>query len=257
MWKKSKALIFFLGLLFLSPPAVFAQNPEFTSNEGTILAAHLSYGYQVPGGDLLDRFGSNFSAGIGLQLFLPSNWVLEAEGQLLFGQQVKIDVLAPLRSPEGYLFGLDGGTAEVLLRERGWWFGASLGKLFPVISTNPRSGLQINIGAGLLQHKIRIQDDPLVSVPALSGEYKKGYDRLSNGLSLKQFIGYQHFSINRRINFFIGLEFTQGFTESRRNWNIDEMAREEGARIDLLYGIRAGWVLPFYIGEGSGGTIYY
>lgn len=257
MRKNSKITGFILWLLVGSQPFVFAQTPQFTSTEGTILAVHLSYGYHFPGGDLQARFGSNFSIGTGLQLILPSNWVLGAESQFLFGQQVKTDVLATLRSPEGYIFGLDGGTAEILLRERGFWFGANLGKLIPLVPGNPRSGLRLSLGAGLLQHKIRIQDDPLVSVPALSGEYKKGYDRLSNGLALQEFIGYQHFSINRRINFFIGLELTQGFTASRRDWNTDQMAREEGARFDLLYGIRAGWALPFYVGEGSGGTIYY
>ncbi|MFZ2900981.1 MAG: hypothetical protein WA004_20285 [Saprospiraceae bacterium] len=245
-----------LLLLATAPAWLRAQNPVYTSNEGTILALNLSYGTQLPGGDLSDRFGVNINTGIGLQLFSNSNWMLELEGQYLFGNRVKADVLAPLRSPEGYIFADDGGPADITLRERGWWLGLSAGKLIALHPDNPRSGLRISVGAGLLEHKIRIQNDPQAFVPALTTEYRKGYDRLSNGLALKQFIGYQHFSLNRRINFFAGIELIQGFTASRRSWNIDEMAREEGSRLDLLFGFRAGWVLPFYLGE-KGETIYY
>lgn len=233
-----------------------AQQALYTSNEGTILAANLSYGLQLPGGDLADRFGININTGVGLQLFTNSNWMLELEGQYLFGGKVKTDVLSTLRSPEGYIFADDGGPADITLRERGWWLGLSAGKLISLLPSNPRSGLRISLGAGLLQHKIRIQNDPQAFVPALRPDYAKGYDRLSNGLALKQFIGYQHFSVNRRVNFFAGVELIQGFTQSRRDWNTDEMAPEEGSRLDLLFGFRAGWVLPFYLGE-KGETIYY
>lgn len=247
-------VIGFLALAF--PAALYSQNPEYNSNEGIILAVPLSYSFQFSGGDLPARFGNNFNAATGFQLLLKSNWMLELEGQYLFGPKVKTDVLAGLRSPEGYIFADDGGPADISLRERGFWIGASIGKLVPLMSKNTRSGLRLSLGAGLLQHKIRIQDDPQAYVPALRPEYKKGYDRLTNGLALKEFIGYQHFSLNRRINFFAGFEFVQGFTENRRNWNTDQLIKEEGSRLDLLFGIRAGWVLPFYLGSGAD-AVYY
>lgn len=250
------ALLLLSGFFAGSPVALFGQQPQFTSNEGTILSYHIAYGVQVPGGDLQDRFGLNFNVGTGVQLLLKSNWMLEAEWQYLFGSVVKPDVLSPLRTPEGYIFADDGGPADISLRERGWWLGLSAGRLFSLLPGNPRSGLRVSLGAGLLQHKIRIQDDPQAFVPQLTTDYKKGYDRLSNGLALRQFIGYQHFGINRRINFYAGVEFMQGFTENRRTWNTDQIAAETGRRLDLLYGFRAGWVLPFYLGD-KGETIYY
>ena len=244
-----------LFYIFLFPVSLFAQASEQT-NSGPLLAYNLSYAFQRPGGDLEERFGDNINVGSGLQFFTRSNWMLELEGQYLFGQRVKQDVVASLRSPEGFIFADDGGDTNVELRQRGFWIGASLGKLIRLTSANPRSGILISAGAGLLQHKVRIQDEPQVFVPGLRREYKKGYDRLSNGLALKQFIGYQHFSLNRRVNFYAGFEFMQGFTESRRDWNTDEMQREEGRRLDLLYGFRAGWILPFYLGD-KGDSIYY
>ena len=254
--QKRNTPIFILLLLLGASTTLFSQRAEYTTNEGTILAYNLSYGFQMPGADLQERFGNNINVGSGLQLFLPSNWMIELEGQYLFGQKVKLDVLAPLRGPEGYIFADNGGISDVTLRERGLWVGASVGKLFSLLPQNPRSGIRTSIGMGLLQHKIRIQDEPQVAVSALSSEHKKGYDRLSNGLAIKEFIGYQHFSRDRRINFFVGLEFIQGFTKNRRDWNTDEMSREEGSRIDLLYGFRAGWILPFWLGE-QGENIYY
>lgn len=256
MSSKSRAVFFATILVIACAQSVPGQQMEYSSNEGVILAVPLTYGFQVPGGDLADRFGVNFNASTGLQLFLKSNWMLELEGQFLFGQEVKTDVLAPLRSLEGYIFADDGGPAEVKLRERGFWAGASIGKLFSLVSDNPRSGLRISLGAGLLQHKIRIQNDPQAFVPSLRTDYKKGYDRLTNGLALKEFIGYQHFSLHRRINFYAGVELLQGFTQSRRDWNTDQMAAENTPRLDLLFGIRLGWVLPFYLGSGDE-AIYY
>lgn len=251
-----KILLLAFSFLLVSVCSLPAQYQKQRSNDGFLLAYHLTYAFQLPAGDLAERFGENYNVGSGLQLVLPSNWILEVDGQYLFGQQVKQDVIATLRSPEGYIFASDGGDAEVELRQRGYWIGASLGKLIGLSSANRRSGILISAGAGLLEHRIRIQDEPQVLVPALRKEYKKGYDRLSNGLALKQFIGYQHFSLNRRINFFAGFEFMQGFTESRRDWNTDEMRREVGRRLDLLYGFRLGWILPFYLGD-KGDTIYY
>lgn len=256
MFFNSRAVFWAAILALAGAQGVSGQPMQYASNEGVILAVPLTYGFQVPGGDLSDRFGVNFNTSSGLQLFFKSNWMLELEGQFLFGQKVRTDVIAGLRSPEGYIFSDDGGPADVKLRERGFWAGASIGKLFSLVPDNPRSGLRVSFGAGMLQHKIRIQDDPQAYVPALRPDYKKGYDRLSNGLALKEFIGYQHFSLHRRVNFYAGFEFMQGFTQSRRDWNTDQMTTENDPRFDLLFGIRLGWVLPFYLGSGDE-AIYY
>ena len=76
-----------------------------------------------------------------------------------------------------------------------------------MIGPNSNSGILLMGGAGILQHKIRYEI-PDNNAPQLSSEHKKGYDRLSNGPSISQFIGYVHFGNNRTINFHIGAEFT-------------------------------------------------
>jgi hypothetical protein len=139
---------------------------------------------------------------------------------------------------------------------RGFYAGLHIGKLFSIGLSNPRSGIRLGLGAGLLQHKIRIQDDPFKSVPQLSGEYKKGYDRLTNGFTITETVGYQVLSKNRRINLFAGFEFTQAFTQNRRDYNFDTMEKDENPRLDLLSGFRVSWILPFYFGKEAD-EIYY
>ena len=50
----------------------------------------------------------------------------------------------------------------------------------------------------------------------------------------------------RRINFFVNLEFTQGFTKNRRDYNFDLMGPDNSQKTDLFYGIKVGWIFPAY-----------
>lgn len=234
--------IFLFCLLCFSIFRVSAQ--EF-GDPGLLLG--MSYAYQLPGGDLVHRFGPNFSAGLSGEFILKKKALLFGlEGNYLFGDNVRTNVLASLLTPEGLIIANDKSYANVLLRERGFYLGGQVGKIIGLLPDNPRSGLRLSLGAGLLQHKIRIQDDPFRPVAALSGDYKKGYDRLTNGLTLRQFIGYQHLDPHLRLNFFAGFEFLQGFTRSRRDFDFDTRMKDEKKRLDLLWGFRIGWVLPFY-----------
>ncbi len=251
---RSMRYLVFVLAGFLSLPA-YGQLGDQNIGEGLLI--NLSYAYQIPGEDMSTRFGSNFNLGLNTEyITTKSNFIFGLEGQFLFGNNVKTDVLASLRTPEGSIIADDRTIANILLRQRGFYFGGLVGKIFSLSPSNPRSGIRITLGAGLLQHKIRIQDDPSRDVSPLADEYKKGYDRLTNGLALTQFIGYQLLSRNRRVNFYIGLELTEGFTQSRRDFNFDTRDVNTETRFDLLYGIRAGWVVPFYFGDGSD-EIYY
>lgn len=245
--------IFIAGLLLLLTLQLQAQRNRYyqvqRSNEGNILLINAFYGIHFPGGDLKDRFGNNFSTGGAVDFLTKKNLILGVQTNFLFGSNVNTDVLENLRNDEGMIFGNDGGIAEVRLRERGLYIGGHIGKIFPISDVNRRSGLRLTIGGGYLQHKIRIQDDPQVYVSTLNAEYKKGYDRFSNGFALTEFIGYQYLAPSRRINFMLGLEMTQAFTRNRRSYNFDTRESENDKRLDLLYGIRIGWTLPLYIGE--------
>src|SRR5665213_331568 len=100
-------------------------------------------------------------------------------------------------------------------------------------------------GIGFLEHKIFFEDYTK-NVPEIDGDYAKGYDRLTNGVALYQTCKYLHFGNRHLVNYFIGLELTEGFTENRRPINFDTMEKDNTKRIDILYGITIGWMLPIY-----------
>ncbi|MBK6949614.1 MAG: hypothetical protein IPH16_17425 [Haliscomenobacter sp.] len=239
---------FLTGILFWPPLAASAQASPL--NTGKAWVGEVSYGFQIPSGDLSARFGPNVSLGAGIQwMSQKSNWLIGVQGQFLFGQRVEEDVLSTLRTAEGFIIGNDRDPADIQLRERGGYLGIQVGKLFSLDQDNPRSGLRISLGGGSLQHRIQIQKDPVRTVAQLEGDYAKGYDRLTNGPALYQWTGYQVFSKNRQVNFYIGLETIQGFTRGRRDWQFDLQQPYTGARLDLLWGIRAGLTLPIYYGS--------
>ena len=89
----------------------------------------------------------------------------------------------------------------------------------------------------------------------LEGEFVKGFDKLTNGLMIQECIGYQHMANNRRINYFVGLEFMQAFTESRRDINFDLGRKDDQKRFDMLLGLKVGWSLLIY--RSAPDKVYY
>jgi hypothetical protein len=154
-------------------------------------------------------------------------------------------LLSNLLTSRGEILDEQGQIATMFIQERGFNVFLHGGKLFPIIGPNLNSGLLITAGVGLIQHKIRLEHQE-AKITQLEGDYLKGYDRLTNGLSVNQFIGYYHLSNNRLINFYIGAQATEGFTQSRREWNLDTQTQDTAQRLDMLFGLRAGWILNLY-----------
>ncbi|MCW5924810.1 MAG: hypothetical protein KIS77_21000 [Saprospiraceae bacterium] len=221
-------------------------------NKGSAILLHLTFGAHIPAGDMAERFGADGNFGLALEYLTDNNYIVGAEGHYLFGNKVNEDPLAILRTPEGDIIGNNRLIASVALRERGYYAGAMVGRLFAF--NEKRSGIRLTLGAGLLRHWIRIQDDEN-SAAQLTGDYKKGYDRLTGGLALNQFIGWQSLSADRRSNWLIGFEFNEGFTNTLRDWDYTERRKLDRKRLDLRVGLRVAWTLPFY--QGKADQIYY
>lgn len=222
----------------------------------TATLINFNYGLQLPGGDLVNDFSANFNFGGGVQYLTKDKWILGATTYFIFGNDPKIDVLANLRTAEGEIVNQDRTFAIVFMEQRGYFLGLTGGKIIPISKKNPNSGIKITLSAGVLQHKIRIEDRT-GDLPQLAGEYIKGYDRLTNGFALTEFIGYQHLSNNGRINFFAGLEFTQGFTQNRRSWDYHTQQKLDTNRFDLLSGLKVGWTLPLVGDTYDADDIFY
>jgi len=223
---------------------IYAQG-DLKTEKIRLIGAQANVAYEFPGGDLADRFGSNANVGGGFYLKTKQNIMFMLEGSYLFGENINEDSLFHLiKTPDGYIIDGDGMFADVRTYQRGYTVMLKAGKVFNIFNDNPNSGLLLMAGGGFMEHKIRIEN-PGQTVAQLKGDYKKGYDKLTSGPALSQFIGYVHYDENRIYNFRIGFEFTQAFTKARRNYDFDLMGKDTRDRVDLLYGIKLSWMIPF------------
>ncbi len=239
-----KKLLFSLILPLVLIKCIQAQvNPKDSVVFAPLINVH--YSYQIPGGDLSRRFGNNNSLGASFMIKDRKNWLYGIEGSFLFGSDVNEDPIAQYRVENNEVISEKGTYAYIAMMERGFYFKGNFGKIIPILGPNKNSGPMIMVGVGFIQHSIRYQVDRN-TVPWLNDDYEKGYDRLTNGLLLSQFIGYRYFGNKRFLNFYIGYEFFQGFTKSRRSYNFDTQESDDENRQDLLQGVKVGWTIPLY-----------
>lgn len=233
-----------LSFLFFSLFALGQVNLKDSSVFAPLIG--ISYSFQVPSGDLVKNYGPNSNLGGSFLMKTKGNWIFGIDGSFLFGSNVKDTlVLNNIRTSQGQIIDQDGQFASVFFYERGYSLFARGGKIFSFNKPNPNSGILFLSGAGFLQHKMRIEVTGN-TVPQLSAEYRKGYDRLRNGIALTQFLGYQYLSNKKLVNFFGGIEVIAAFTKNRRGYNYDTMEYDNLQRLDLLFGFRFGWILPLY-----------
>jgi hypothetical protein len=206
----------------------------------------VSYSFQLPGADMAERFRANSNAGIHFLWKTRRNLLFGAEWNFIFSKNPReSEILDSIKTSNGNIIDRNGEYALIRLYERGHTACLRFGKLFPLSSRNLNSGLFFLISAGYMQHKIRI-DEIGRRTPQLSPDYKKGYDRLTSGLLTGISAGYMLITNNRYVNGFIAAELWPAFTQSRRSVNFDTMTRDTQKRIDILYGLRIGFILPLY-----------
>lgn len=233
-------------LLFITTlGALFAQRKTIKDSVYRIPVIGLHMSGQIPGGDLSKRYGPSFNAGMPVFYKTAKNLVFGIEANYFFGSNIKEKLMSNLLNADGTITDVNGNPATFRLNERGWNGYAYVGYVFNKLGHNKNSGLIAWAGAGYMQHKIKIYDVGK-SLVQISGDLVKGYDRLSGGPALCQFFGYFFMSQNRISNFYAGFEIQEGFTKGLRGWQYDTMADDGASRIDILYGVRLGWMLPLY-----------
>jgi hypothetical protein len=241
MLRKASFIIFLAFSVYL--PASAQVNMKDSALSGFLIQA--SYAAQLPAGNLAQRFGFNNNIGLTVLYKTPKNWLLGIQGAYIFGNVLKeSNILDSIATSDGNIIANDGSYPQVTYFERGWDIELSVGKLFPW-GHNPSSGIMVLGSVGYIQHFINIQIQGGEYTPQLTGDYLNGYDRLTAGACITEFVGYMYLGNNRVINFFAGFEFTQGFTKSLR-YDFNTMQQNTNLRYDLLNGIRAGWILPIF-----------
>ena len=206
-----------------------------------------TYSFNILSGDIADMYGSSSTIGAGLGYKLKSNIYFGIEYGYLFGGKVKNgdEILQYILTQDGQLIGQSGEYAIFQYMQRGHIIWAQVGKLFPVFGPNPNSGIMIKLGAGFTQHRmdVSVQENSALQV---DGDYKFGYDRLTRGFGLNQFIGYHYLGDSRIWNFFAGFDFSQAWTKNVREMNFDTRMKDDSQHLDLYFGIKVGWIIPLY-----------
>lgn len=239
-----KACFLTICLYFLSANL----NAQVSVKDSSIYTPYfgIGYGYHAPLGDLEERFGNSSALEFNLDFKTRKYWTFGVNGSYIFGKDVKESLFDSISTPSGAIINGNGEFADVRLFERGFTASLTFGRMFTFNKKpNPNSGLLLNVGLGFVQHKIRIETIGN-NAPQLSKEYKKGYDRLSNGLLLSENLGYLYLSDNRLVNLYVGFECMQGFTQSRRSYDYDKMQKDTKKRMDVFIGGKIAWILPLY-----------
>lgn len=236
-------------LLICTPIFSFAQDELFGSTKlparkGLIIGVNGNY--DIPAGDMAKRFGNSFRIGGNLSYKTTKNWLFGAGIDFIFGSNIKEDsLLVNLEDATGSVIAQDGQRIGVGTFERGYMIGLNAGKIINLGKRNGDNGLLFLTTVGFMQHKINIYDRTQ-STPQLNKTYKKGYDRLTNGAFIEEYIGYAYFANNGLINFNIGLDITAGFTKGRRDYLYDVQRPDDKSRLDIFFGVRGGWYIPIF-----------
>ena len=253
---KGYVFTFFFLMLTLCSPAqntdkLFGPAETPKPRKGFILNANGAF--DIPAGDMAKRFGTSYRVGPAVFYKTTKNWVFGVKFDFILGNIIKQDSLMinirdKYSTDNQHLYEFINSSGErvgIPVYERGYAVGLTFGKIISFSKHRPDDGLMLLGTAGFIQHKINIFDKDK-AVPQLSGNYLKGYDRLTNGGFAEAYAGYTHFSKNVLVNFTIGIDALFGFTQGRRDYLYDVMHSDTKQRLDILYGIRAGWFIPIF-----------
>ena len=232
--------------LFLSNVVLSQRNVQDSVIGTPMIGLH--YGANMTAGDLLDRYGLLNHLGVMAGYKTKRNWFFGVDANFMFGNQIRMTGLFDhLVDSYGNITDVNGDIARLLVYSRGLNVNVAMGKVFPVLSPNENSGIFIHFGLGYLLHKLRLETQDQV-VPQLELDYKKGYDRLTVGPCLHQFVGYSFMANSGFLNFYGGFYVQEGFTQNKRTIFFDQPDSPVSTetRLDIQYGAKLGWLIPFY-----------
>jgi len=227
-----------------------SEKPE--PKHGFILAGNGDF--DVPGGDIAKEFGLSYRLGAAVLYKTTKNWVFGLKCDFMLGNVVRQDSLminirdrySTADNTHVYEFINNNGEREgVPIYERGYMIGLQAGKIISLNPRRPDNGIVLLTSVGFIQYKIDIYNDNK-DIPELQGAYLKGYDRLTNGSFLEEYVGYIYFAKNKLLNFTLGLDGLVGFTRDRRSYLYDVMRTDNAQRVDFLFGLRGGWFIPIF-----------
>jgi hypothetical protein len=274
----SKKIILFFLVSFAATPAFsqefYRKDINYVDTATSMIWASPNFSVQFPFGKgyLSSTFDFNYNVGFDFTIKTNTNWTIDVGFNYMFGSKLratKNNLIDSWRNIVGdMVFGVDvirkdsiatvpafwngaGNNGLNLACEGRYWnFGITVGKIIP-LDRWKNSGLWLKMGIGYFGHKIYFVD-PNSFFPQIDQAtyYRYGYDQRSSGVALNQFIGYLFMHKRRVLSFYVGVEFWEIFTKPDRGYifvgdfagNTDLLPR----KFSGLFGVKAGWILPFY-----------
>ncbi|MBO4645995.1 MAG: hypothetical protein J5642_05720 [Bacteroidales bacterium] len=235
-----------------SPDVILVGDQVDTSTQMIWASAGLSW--QFPFGTLRNTFKMNAQVHANLTYKTASNWTFDLGFAYMFGAKVRdqaavlgSDMLIPTSS--GYLL-IDGngGEATIYFEGRYWSTGLGIGKIIPLDKWK-NSGLWLKLSGSYFSHKVNIRvggSNEKDIVPQLAGDYRKGYDQRAGGFCFSQFVGYVFMRKVRVRSFYAGVEISEIWSKSNRNYQFLLMGPDTSKKFSVLVGIKAGWIIPLF-----------
>lgn len=259
--KKAFTLLI-LALSVLVP--AFGQTPRNLSKEAIPTTLfQVTYGAQFTAMDTKADYGFTNTIGGSVIYKTENNWLFTANGNFIFGNQIKgsrIDLLGEsVTTVYGEVIGGGGLPTALAFFQRGLHFQGEVGKLF-ALAPNPNSGIFVQAGIGYLRNRMRIEYQIEAQNPPypLMDDYQYGYDKMRGGFALHGEAGYLLLSNARVYNLSISLEATYARTKHLRDYDFRVFYDENGEPQvmgytdkdkrfnDFYYGIRVSWMIPAY-----------
>jgi hypothetical protein len=232
-----------LGILILLQWRCTAQYDTVSRKVNMIVGNFVT---DLPVMDYAKRYGWCNKAGAQFLKKTEKNLLWGARFHFIFGRQIREDsVLWNVYTSNGNLIDKNGNLGNVGLFQRGYQVGLDFGYRFSFWQVNANSGPYWLGSYGFMQHKINIFDrDQLFG--QLNAEYKKGYDRLTNGLYTEQQVGYMYLSKSRTLCVYAALGFNYARTGGRREWLFDVRRTGLDVRNDASIAGTVGWIIPIF-----------
>lgn len=245
-----------LSVLFLEAQNPPVQGPFLAPGKGNYLILKAGGGYYSTAGDLAKRFPHFAGIPVGLYYKSKSSWTTGLDWSPFLSNRVETrGLFGDMLGPSGELIDQNGFSTIIRYYMRGYSFTGRVGRLINLDKGGRFGHLEISAGAGFMQHRIKMRFDARLS-PQLEGDYRYGYDRLTNGLQLVQNIRW-HYLNPETISLFAGFDFGQGFTQNRRNWNYSEYRQDDDRRLDSYFGFSAGILIPVSLKRGQENPRYF
>lgn len=204
---------------------------------------------------MADNYGFNSQIGLDFSWKFANQFYASIGAQALVSDDIRDTVLMQNILTGGLLVTNNGLLSDIRLVQAGFVIPISVGRLFTLpIFPNPNTGFFVEVGGQYMQHWINITPTDEEVAP-ISGEYAKGYDRLTGGFGIREAFGFRYIGNSGYVNFSVGLEFSQNFTNGLRTIQYDTGLPGKQGRRDYFSGFYVSWIFPLL--ERAPSKVYY